>query len=109
MVDIDWQSLDAEIAATPMPEEYRDMKVAILCRDCHQVCRVNFHVLGLKCQNTQCGSYNTCRTDDPDDQGEAASGSELDSSSEARGAEGSTDDSMNTEETEKGLQEPDLD
>ena len=28
-----------------------------------QITNVHFHVLGLKCQ--KCGSYNTCRADDP--------------------------------------------
>jgi len=32
-----WLSLDAEVAATQMPEEYRDVTVWILCRDCHKV------------------------------------------------------------------------
>ena len=32
-----WRYLDEEVAATQMPDEYRDMTVWILCRDCHQV------------------------------------------------------------------------
>lgn len=56
-----WQRLDEEIADTPMPKEYRDVKLDILCKDCHKESNVTFHIIGLKCQ--QCGSYNTCRTD----------------------------------------------
>eukprot|EP00285_Hemiselmis_virescens_P013854 CAMPEP_0173401678 /NCGR_PEP_ID=MMETSP1356-20130122/51604_1 /TAXON_ID=77927 ORGANISM="Hemiselmis virescens, Strain PCC157" /NCGR_SAMPLE_ID=MMETSP1356 /ASSEMBLY_ACC=CAM_ASM_000847 /LENGTH=92 /DNA_ID=CAMNT_0014361873 /DNA_START=24 /DNA_END=299 /DNA_ORIENTATION=+ len=32
---ITWQQLDHEIAATPMPEEYKHQKVMLLCNDCH--------------------------------------------------------------------------
>ena len=67
-----------EVSLTPMPEEYRDYKVDILCKDCHEESTVKFHVVGLKCLN--CGSYNTCRvkgspSPDPDTMDEAASGS----------------------------------
>jgi RING finger/CHY zinc finger protein 1 len=59
-----WQRLDHEVATTPMPSEYKDFKVQILCKDCHKESKVNFHVIGLKCQS--CGSYNTCRSADND-------------------------------------------
>lgn len=60
MVDMNsaWHSLDWQIAHTPMPEEYRGTCVTILCRDCHKITSVPFHVMGLKCD--KCGSYNTC-------------------------------------------------
>jgi len=32
-----WQRLDEEIADTPMPDEYRNINVDILCKDCHKV------------------------------------------------------------------------
>lgn len=32
-----WEKLDEEVAATAMPTEYADLKVDILCRDCHKV------------------------------------------------------------------------
>jgi len=32
-----WQFLDEEVAATQMPDEYRDVTVWVLCRDCHKV------------------------------------------------------------------------
>lgn len=77
MTDL-WRFLDMEVSLTPMPEEYRDYKVDILCKDCHEESTVKFHVVGLKCLN--CGSYNTCRvkgspSPDPDTMDEAASGS----------------------------------
>ncbi|KAL6210438.1 hypothetical protein ACLB2K_015670 [Fragaria x ananassa] len=53
-----WSLLDAEIATTPMPEEYL-YEVTILCNDCVETCNVFFHILGNKC--THCGSYNTLR------------------------------------------------
>lgn len=64
MVDMStvWERLDYEVNLTPMPTEYRDLKVAVLCRDCHHESKSSFHVLGQKCK--QCGSYNTCRTAD---------------------------------------------
>lgn len=55
-----WQSIDNEIAMTPMPEVYRDWKVDILCNDCNRPSQVLFHVLGLKCSH--CRSFNTRRT-----------------------------------------------
>ncbi|XP_019866508.1 RING finger and CHY zinc finger domain-containing protein 1 [Aethina tumida] len=54
-----WKYLDNEIANTPMPSDYFNLMVEILCKDCHQKCVVKFHVLGHKC--VHCGSYNTCR------------------------------------------------
>jgi RING finger/CHY zinc finger protein 1 len=45
------KELDNEIENTPMPEEYRDKKVKILCNDCQQKCEVQFHVLGAKCSD----------------------------------------------------------
>lgn len=32
-----WRLLDNEIASTPMPPEYQNYYVTILCNDCHQV------------------------------------------------------------------------
>lgn len=51
------QFLDNEISLTPMPEDYKDMMVKILCNDCHNEGEVKFHVIGLKCQS--CGGFNT--------------------------------------------------
>jgi hypothetical protein len=52
-----WAQMDAEIARSPMPEEYRNKQEAVLCNDCHATSSTAFHVLGLKC--ISCGSYNT--------------------------------------------------
>lgn len=54
-----WRTLDLEISHTPMPEEYKEFYVLVLCRDCNKESKVKFHVLGLKCMH--CGSYNTSR------------------------------------------------
>lgn len=32
-----WEYLDTEVSSTPMPKEYDDFFVDILCRDCHKV------------------------------------------------------------------------
>jgi len=56
----EFQELDREIAQTPMPEELRDMKMQVLCKDCHEKSQVAYHFYGLKCG--ACGSYNTTRT-----------------------------------------------
>lgn len=57
-----WQYLDNEVIITPMPKEYDNFFVDILCKDCHQESTVKFHVVGLKCQSRECGGYNTTRT-----------------------------------------------
>jgi RING finger/CHY zinc finger protein 1 len=57
-----WQYLDNEVNITPMPKEYDNFFVDILCKDCHQESSLKFHVVGLKCQNRECGGYNTTRT-----------------------------------------------
>ncbi|KAK2162018.1 hypothetical protein LSH36_106g03009 [Paralvinella palmiformis] len=87
-----WQRLDEEIADTPMPDEYRNINVDILCKDCHKESTVPFHVIGLKCQ--QCGSYNTCRTD----KGATSAAQSLPPPSPPEVHAG---DNVNTEETEE--------
>ena len=37
-----WKQLDEEVENTPMPEEYKDFYVFVLCRDCHKVSVVYF-------------------------------------------------------------------
>lgn len=54
-----WRYLDEEIRQTPMPAEYADQRVCMLCNDCHVEGEASFHALGLKCNG--CGSYNTRR------------------------------------------------
>ncbi|XP_042579082.1 uncharacterized protein LOC109084909 isoform X1 [Cyprinus carpio] len=54
-----WEERDKEIAQTPMPSEYQDTTVKIICNDCQARCTVSFHVLGMKCSS--CGSYNTAQ------------------------------------------------
>jgi len=58
-----WRSLDIEIESTPMPPEYRNYILTILCRDCHELSDVPMHPIGAKCSS--CGSYNTCRAGGP--------------------------------------------
>ncbi|KAK2996982.1 hypothetical protein RJ639_025356 [Escallonia herrerae] len=52
-----WERLDMEVAATPMPENYRNKMVRILCNDCGLPSEVKYHIIGQKCPN--CKSYNT--------------------------------------------------
>ena len=51
------RQLDSEIEATPMPEEFKNKVVQILCNDCSLKSEVIYHILGAKCQS--CQSYNT--------------------------------------------------
>ena len=59
MVDMKhyFDMLDIEINNTPLPDEYKDKDVEILCNDCEQKSTVKFHFYGLKCKS--CCSYNT--------------------------------------------------
>ncbi|KAJ3604610.1 hypothetical protein NHX12_029350 [Muraenolepis orangiensis] len=54
-----WDHIDKEISLSPMPTEYQDATVKVICNDCQAHCTVAFHVLGMKC--TDCGSYNTAQ------------------------------------------------
>eukprot|EP00798_Chlamydomonas_sp_ICE-L_P019776 gene19776-26468_t len=54
-----WDEMDTTVRMTPMPEEYRDMVVDVMCNDCLHRSNVPFHVVGHKCGN--CGGYNTRR------------------------------------------------
>lgn len=54
-----WKYFDAEIKKTPMPPEYENSTVVVLCRDCHEFSTIPFHFMGLKCGNESCGGYNT--------------------------------------------------
>ncbi|XP_012816916.1 RING finger and CHY zinc finger domain-containing protein 1 isoform X1 [Xenopus tropicalis] len=54
-----WRQLDDEVAQTPMPSEYQNMTVEILCNDCSSRSTVPFHILGMKCES--CSSYNTAQ------------------------------------------------
>ncbi|XP_050077586.1 RING finger and CHY zinc finger domain-containing protein 1 [Anopheles maculipalpis] len=83
-----WVYLDAEVAATPMPKEYANYFVDILCKDCHKESTVKFHVVGLKC--THCGAYNTCRTKTRSINGCNSSATGTGSSSSSTGGESST-------------------
>ncbi|KAJ0977865.1 hypothetical protein J5N97_013339 [Dioscorea zingiberensis] len=58
-----WEKLDIEIAATPMPESYHNLKVHILCNDCGVNSDVQFHIVAQKCLN--CNSYNTRQIEKP--------------------------------------------
>lgn len=55
------QYMDAEIQRTPMPEEYRLKRVKVVCNDCEQESITPFHIVGLKCSQNTCGSYNTVK------------------------------------------------
>ena len=58
-MDEQWRIIDRIIAESPMPEEFRNWQVEILCADCHKTTTTLFHFEGLKC--CECGSYNTTR------------------------------------------------
>lgn len=71
MIDMsaEWRRVDEDIASTPMPEEYRNVKRYVHCYDCVKKSHTDFHVIGLRCVN--CGSYNTTEETPPpqDDDG----------------------------------------
>jgi|688.fasta_scaffold2739043_1 ribosomal protein S27E len=52
--------MDDQIAQTPMPFDYRNTYMSVLCNDCLEKSIVKFHIMGGKCQN--CRSYNTTQT-----------------------------------------------
>jgi len=64
MTDV-WKIYDREIEETPMPEEYQQLCAAIQCRDCSKPGLAAFHILGMKCPDANCGSYNTVRDKGP--------------------------------------------
>lgn len=45
------------VQSQPMPEEFRDKKVDILCQDCEQKSNVNLNLIAMFCPN--CESHNT--------------------------------------------------
>jgi len=53
------QYIDQEISLTPMPDDYKDLMIKILCNDCHKESETKFHIFGLKCQH--CQGYNSRR------------------------------------------------
>lgn len=59
MTDI-WRHMDEMCASVQMSEELRNLRLNILCQDCHKECEVPFNTEGLKC--VHCGSYNTTQT-----------------------------------------------
>ncbi|ERF75638.1 hypothetical protein EPUS_04618 [Endocarpon pusillum Z07020] len=52
-----FRSLDRQINAQPMPEEYRNTRAYVHCNDCSVKGTTKYHWLGLKCE--WCESYNT--------------------------------------------------
>lgn len=59
--------------------------------DLSQESKVLFHVIGLKCQ--ECGSYNTCRTADREENGDATETAVSDTSNgPTNGADGASGD-----------------
>ncbi|XP_068758030.1 RING finger and CHY zinc finger domain-containing protein 1-like [Montipora capricornis] len=85
-----WRMLDNEISRTPMPEEYNNFYVKIICRDCNKESKVRFHVVGLKC--AECGSYNTSR--------EGEEGIPVAAVQLAQAAQGQGDEEWETEDEE---------
>ncbi|KAG2449871.1 hypothetical protein HYH02_005394 [Chlamydomonas schloesseri] len=55
-----WDDLDREVEQTPMPAEFRNTYVDILCNDCQTKSTIKIHFVGNKCPS--CGGYNTRRT-----------------------------------------------
>ena len=47
------------MASSSACREYADLYREILCRDCNKKSTVLFHIVGMKCGEEGCGSYNT--------------------------------------------------
>ncbi|CAL1529500.1 unnamed protein product [Lymnaea stagnalis] len=52
-----WKQMDEVCAAVQLPEDLRNVKLQILCQDCHKNSEQLFNTEGLKCNH--CGGYNT--------------------------------------------------
>ena len=52
-----WDGMDLSIAHQPMPDEYKNYKVSILCNDCEEKTITKYHFLCNKCK--KCQSWNT--------------------------------------------------
>ena len=58
LYEMDWDSVQLEIDAQPMPDEYKEEKRTIFCHDCEKTSKdVPFHILGMRC--FFCKSFNT--------------------------------------------------
>ena len=58
LYEMNWDLVQSEIDAQPMPEEYKDMKRTVFCHDCEKTTKdAPFHVLGVKC--SFCKGFNT--------------------------------------------------
>ncbi|KZZ96848.1 CHY zinc finger containing protein [Moelleriella libera RCEF 2490] len=56
-METQFRNLDVAILSQPMPAEFRNTRVTVLCNDCSGKSSVAYHWLGLKC--SICQSYNT--------------------------------------------------
>eukprot|EP01121_Diplochlamys_sp_Union-15-3_P004487 TRINITY_DN1467_c0_g1_i2.p1 TRINITY_DN1467_c0_g1~~TRINITY_DN1467_c0_g1_i2.p1 ORF type:complete len:102 (+),score=9.66 TRINITY_DN1467_c0_g1_i2:262-567(+) len=54
---VDWKYLEEEIESVPLPGEFANAKVLVLCNDCNAKSTVKFHFFGNKC--AECGTFNT--------------------------------------------------
>jgi hypothetical protein len=61
----EWLRLDIELALTPMPGEYASKWIRVHCNDCNKESDTRFHIVGLKCRASDCGSYNTRKAGEP--------------------------------------------
>lgn len=51
------QILKEEVENTPMPEEYKNIKVTIICNECNEKTETTLHFVGHRC--SKCNSFNT--------------------------------------------------
>ena len=42
-----WSQLDKEVERTPMPDEYKEFYVYVLCKDCHKVSNLSLLLSGI--------------------------------------------------------------
>lgn len=56
-MDLTWRNMDRMIELQPMPDEYKNTSVNVLCNDCQIRKTHSLNLIGYKCN--QCGGYNT--------------------------------------------------
>lgn len=56
-METQFRNLDQAIESQPMPEEFQNTRVKVLCNDCSARSWVPYHWIGLKC--AVCSSFNT--------------------------------------------------
>eukprot|EP01130_Rhizamoeba_saxonica_P014811 TRINITY_DN650_c0_g1_i2.p1 TRINITY_DN650_c0_g1~~TRINITY_DN650_c0_g1_i2.p1 ORF type:complete len:237 (-),score=32.18 TRINITY_DN650_c0_g1_i2:24-734(-) len=74
LIERQWSFTSRMVAETPVPDEYQNYRVNILCNDCEQSSEVSWHFFGHEC--THCNSFNTSVTENNFEPNEATENNE---------------------------------